>query len=114
MTTQRTKKQSDHRNSTACHQRRRLHSRLPIPTPDSCQWKYHSHRGRVHRQWHDLCRECETGSYSLRRYVPDECLTSCEPRGNHLTGSLKTPQVLELSGVGNATILQNAGVCLSY
>lgn len=28
----------------------------------------------------------------------------------NLSGSLKTPQVLELSGVGNATILQNAGV----
>ena len=27
-----------------------------------------------------------------------------------LSGSLKTPQVLELSGVGNATILENAGV----
>ena len=29
---------------------------------------------------------------------------------NPFSGSLKTPQVLELSGVGNATILQEAGV----
>ena len=72
-------------------------------------WKYHNHRGRVHRERHDLRRECDTGSYSLCRYVLDECLRLCELRGNHLSVSLKTPQVLELSGIGTATILRNAG-----